>query len=376
MAAQHMLSHHSRQRDKYGLPFVVKWEHVGIAGEVESVEGTRRKATRIAEHEKLFRSTETARRYVEKTVFMLNWSMPHLNLTDYPSTRLVAGAIIDSSNDKSLQEEVDLVKEIAEAASANEERLAHASTVFLEYAVSSISDRFSTAVFAEDLYRPPQGYLRVWGPKSHTKYDNRLGFLCSSWRTSRPAPNLEELKQRGTLSVTGLQSHCQKRHRPSDWISLSGDVSWMLKYINKHWPTNDVSTNSMRIALVSTAEMERLNVLFDRSDFLVQSAGGKLYSRANPQGVQFAWPSHYLAYGWIPAQCIVKIFTLRQFRDICEDRDIQPGQYTVVSVERSPNLVLIREIDRVFSVDPYTLLEDAQNASLGPMTQDLENLTV
>lgn len=77
----------------------------------------------------------------------------------------------------------------------------------------------------------------------------------------------------------------------------------------------------MRIALVSTAKMERLNLLFDRSDFLVQSAGGSLDS------VKFAWQSHYLVYGWIPAQCVVKIFTLDQFRGICENRNIRPGQY-------------------------------------------------
>lgn len=59
----------------------------------------------------------------------------------------------------------------------------------------------------------------------------------------------------------------------------------MLKYIDKKWPPGSVSIDSMRIALVSTAKMERLNLLFDRSDFLVQSAGGRPYSATNPNGV-------------------------------------------------------------------------------------------
>lgn len=322
-----MLSHHSSERDKFGLPIVGDSVQVGFAEDVESEEDVQWIASFNAFHRKLDHFTKAAKRNIEEVVFIMTWLMPQLNLNDYPKTRLFAGAVIDSSKDKSLHEEVDLLKQTAETASANKVRLACASATILECAVSDISDRPTHRAVAESLHRPPQGYLRVWGPKSHTKHEKRLGFLCSSWRTSRPALTPEEPKQRGTLSVRGLQLHCEKKHRPSDWISLSGDVSWMLKYINKHWPTNDVSTNNMRIALVNTAKMERLNVLFDRSNTLVQSVEGTLYRKADRHGVRFAWHGHYLAYGWIPAQCIVKIFNLKQFRELCEDRGIQPSQY-------------------------------------------------
>ena len=338
MASQRVLSHHSKKRDKYGLPIVDNSRRICFADKSGSEEDTQRIATWNADHQQLVLLTKKAHKHIEEVIFILTWLMPHLHLHDYPSTRSLSGAVINSSNDKLIREEIDLLNRTAEAASAKKERLAHASAVILEHVVSDVSDRLSPRAVVENIHRPHQGQLRVWGSKSHTKYDKHLGFLSSSWTTCRPAPNLEELKQRSALSVTSLQSHCENQPRPSDWISLSGEASWMLKHINKKWPADSVSTDSMRIALVSTAKMERLNLLFDRSDFLVQSAGGRPYSATSPNGVKFAWHGHYLVYGWIPVQCIVKIFTLAQFRDICEDRNIRPGQYLFLWAEPSPDL--------------------------------------
>jgi len=91
-------------------------------------------------------------------------------------------------------------------------------------------------------------------------------------------------------------------------------------------PYNELPADSMRIALVSTAKMERLNLLFHRSDLLLQSVGGRPYKETNQDGVKFTWTNHYLVYGWIPARCIVTTFTLAEFRMVCEDRNIGQGQ--------------------------------------------------
>lgn len=326
MAVQHMLSRHSKKRDEYGLPIVATSSRIGFTDE-SSEEDKERIATWNADHKQLVFLTKEARRHIEEVVFILTWLMPHLHLHYYSTAQFLAGATINPSNDRSVQEEINLLIQIAEAANVKKERLARASAVFLEYAVSDISDRLLPRTTAENHCRPPQGFLRVWGSQSYTNYKEQLGFLCSSWTTCRPAPNLEELKQRNILSTEKLQSHCENRPIPSCWISLSGEASWMLKNINTKWPIDSVSTGRMRIALVSTAKMERLNLLYDRSDILVQCAGGRLYSTTNPNGIKFAWHSHYLVYGWIPVQCIVKLFTLAQFRDICKDRNIRPGQY-------------------------------------------------
>jgi hypothetical protein len=83
----------------------------------------------------------------------------------------------------------------------------------------------------------------------------------------------------------------------------------MLQYINKKVPSNNC-----RVAIVSVPKMERLNILWHQSDVLVEQAGGKAYSGRYQDGVQFAWPRHYLVYGWIPAQCVIKTLTLQRFR--------------------------------------------------------------
>ncbi|KAL8634948.1 MAG: hypothetical protein Q9226_009408 [Calogaya cf. arnoldii] len=183
-----------------------------------------------------------------------------------------------------------------------------------------------------------------FGPDSHTEYDQKLGFLSSSWNTCMPAKDFEEMKANGDLSVASLQSHCEGQPDPSEWISLSSEVSWMLEHI-KNGSIYGSSVNGGHIALISTAKLERLKILVNRSDLLVQKAGGSLCSYRNPDGVKFAWPSHYLAYGWIPKQCIVKIFTLPEFRDSCEERNIRP--------------------DGIESVDPYTLLPSKPDAFFG-----------
>lgn len=316
-----MLSHYSEKRDKYGIPIVKPKKPLGFADDDHSEEDIQKVHMWNAARQQLLCLTEKARNHIEEVVFLLTWLMPHLHLHDYPSTRSLSEAVIDSSNDKLIQEETDFLNRTWKAASAQKERLAHASAAILEHVVSDIPDRLSARSVVENMSCPPQGLLRLWGDKSHTKYDKQLGFLSSSWKTCRPAADLEELKKQGVLSVTNLQSHCENWRSPSDWISLSGDAPWMLKHVNKKRLPGSVPVNDMHIALVSTAKMERLNLLFNRSNFLVQSAGGSLNS------VKFACQSHYLVYGWIPAQCIVRIFTRDQFRGICENRNIRPGQY-------------------------------------------------
>ena len=77
---------------------------------------------------------------------------------------------------------------------------------------------------------------------------------------------------------------------------------------------------------MSTAKMERMNLLLDRSDFLLQGAGGRAYSTTRPDGVKFTSRNYYVVYGWIPVQCIVTYFTLTRFRNICKERKIQPDE--------------------------------------------------
>lgn len=321
-----MLSDHTKERDEYGLPSVRNTRKLGFVDEDYSKEDLERMEIWNTEHQRLFRLVEKARRAFQDINFVQRWLMPHLRLPDYSTAPSLAGAVVDSSNDKTIQEEVDLQTQMVKAADEKRKCLVDASVIFLEHAVSVTREQPLSYTPTEDAHPPPRGFLRVWGPDSHTKYDDQLGFRCSSFARCRPAPNLEELRQREILSIKSLKSHCENSSNPSWWISISGAVPWMLDYVNKKWPPDDPSTNSMRIGLISTTKMKKLNVLFDPSDCLLRSVEGKQYCKENPDGVRFTWSSHYLAYGWIPVQCVVATYNLTQFRAVCRRHNIQPGQ--------------------------------------------------
>jgi hypothetical protein len=193
--------------------------------------------------------------------------------------------------------------------------------ILMRHVLGGIPDTFPVK---PDPFQPPWTFMRCWDDRSHTKYNDSLGFRCSGWTTCKPVNSFTELKNSGILTTQKLKSHCEVKATPSHWISLCDDASWMLRYINKKGPSNNC-----RVAIVSVPKMERLNILWHQSDVLVEQAGGKAYNGRYQDGVQFAWPRHYLVYGWIPAQCVIKTFTLQRFRQLCKERNIQEGQYSV-----------------------------------------------
>ncbi|KAL8875417.1 MAG: hypothetical protein Q9198_006224, partial [Flavoplaca austrocitrina] len=159
---------------------------------------------------------------IEKVKFIQRWLMPHLHLNVYPGTRFLARQAIDLYNDRSVRKESELLLRFKDSAVQVQSNLASAARVVFDHAVSDIPDTF--------------------------------------------------------------KSHCEEYAQPSNWISMASEVSWMLKQISRSWLINSDSVEEMRIALISTAKMERLGVLFDQSDLLVQRAGGKLWTRANSPG--------------------------------------------------------------------------------------------
>lgn len=323
MTAPQMLSNHSKMRDEYGLPLVRNTTRLGLAGSDYDPQ-TIAAWNRI--HVELHGRSKEIRGCIKEIEFIMKCLVLPTPSHDYLITYSLAGKKIDTFNDKAISEETDLMKRMAQEVTIRKGRLRLALAVILDHMVDAIPDKLSP-VRIKDFVRPSQGYLRVFGPQSHTKYEPRLGFLCSSWQKCEPAANLEVLMQKGILSVPSLRSHCENDPRGSDWISLSSDASWMLAYIDNHWPEGSASVNSMSIALVSAAKMERLGLPFDRSDLLVRTAGGAAYSRKNPDGIKFTSHRHCLVYRWIPVQCIVRVFSLANFRRACKDRSIKPGWF-------------------------------------------------
>ena len=106
-----MLSAYSKQREQYGLPIVSVGEQNGFIDEENSINARQRRLQRLLLH-----SSQKARDYIELVVFTRNWMLGHLRLSEFSFTRQLAGADIDSSNDRSVCEEVNQLDRMSRAA--------------------------------------------------------------------------------------------------------------------------------------------------------------------------------------------------------------------------------------------------------------------
>lgn len=170
-------------------------------------------------------------------------------------------------------------------------------------------------------FDPPLTLIRIWDDNSHTIYTKSLGFRCGNWKKCQPANDFIELKNKELLNLQRISNHCEDKRSLSDWISFSDNALWIL---SKRSDSFLSSQRNCRVAIINVASLDKLRIPWQRSDFLVQQLGGNVYS-TKKSGVQYAWPGHYLVYGWVPSQCIIKCFTLEEFQDRCKQRNIVKG---------------------------------------------------
>lgn len=201
----------------------------------------------------------------------------------------------------------------------------HLMSSVMLYTMKGVDDSFSTGLSREPSCRP-SSLIRVWTSESHSPYHADLGFRCSGWTSPKPYTTIEALLNEKILTTESLKNHCEKKARPSAWISFSDDASWMLNYAQE-WGL--VWNTTCRVAIISMDRLERCNIPCGRSDELVVRTGGKIYSYKNPDGVRFAFPRQILVYGCVPAHCLLAKFTIQQFCGLCEEHNIKGSRANV-----------------------------------------------
>ena len=220
-----MLSEHSIRRNSDGIPVVVEGPSArrvmrGMVADDEKVQ-------QVALHNEwvdlwnqkypgLVAKTRLACLLTEIIKFLQRWSLPHWQLSAYLHTRHLAGIPIDSSNNKTVEGELKLLEQITKSATVVLKYLTTALLMSMQHTVSDIADALRPIKNTNMFGGLPQRLLRLHGPQSHTKYDNDLGFLSSSWQTSSPATSSQEMEKRGLSSVASLKSHCEHEPRPSE----------------------------------------------------------------------------------------------------------------------------------------------------------------
>jgi len=216
------------------------------------------------------------------------------------------------------------IEDVIAAAEIRKQELIDATSLQMQHATSHIHDGFMPSPLGDDLHLPPQGLLRYYTPDSYSKFDERLRFLCPSWPDCGTAQNFQEILHGDPRTLDKLRMHCEdSKDDVSDWISAINSPAWVLERINEKWPIEQVSGEDVCVALINTTKTKQLNINFERSDLLVQGAGGRPYRENIEGGVKYAWYKHFLVYRWIPKCCIATTFTLPEFRVICQRRGIQ-----------------------------------------------------
>jgi len=197
--------------------------------------------------------------------------------------------------------------------------LARAMDVLLRHELKGIESPIRDTT-QPNPFDAPLTLIRIWNDDSHTLYTESVGFRCGNWKQCQPVNDFIELGNSEKL-LKIISDHCEGETSPSDWISFSDNASWILSKFSDSFRSTQ---GNCRVAVINVASLDRLRIPWQRSDSLVKQFGGTPRS-SEEGGVQYAWPGHYLVYGWVPSQCIIKSFTLEEFETLCKHRNIPKG---------------------------------------------------
>lgn len=318
------LSDHCEWRDPYGVPIVRNT--LRIETDFKGEEHNRTIQAWNQAHKMLRQATSRVASYTDRIRFIERWLLPS-------SWEKEAASSIAEEASKSVREEIDFLAELEVFLCRRLHDLENAFIRCCVHGVSFVKEPPMPRTIQNpfEFFHQPRIFLRRWSPESQVHLDQTYGFLAGGWRALKPASSLEELGERGGLICRDLKNHCEGTRFATSWISMIDDPVWMLKDTEEKYPLDSSKSREVRISAISVARLNRLNVLFNRSNELVQQAGGRKWRQADNSSshksiIKFAWESHYLAYGWIPFQCVLATWTVEEYRCLCLKAGIKTGK--------------------------------------------------
>lgn len=315
------LSNYCNVRDSTGLPLTTMCERLQFAEDPEpSAEEEQERKLWNIRNKRLCRVVYETRDIEQCIEFMEKWI---LRCSDPLSqvSKATTGEHIHA--DVLIEDEIAGLKTRKILTRSTLMELVTATGVLLRHKLAGVLTQPPLQTTKLIPFDPPLTLIRIWSDDSHSPYTEPLGFRCGNWKNCEPANSFSELQTKAILDLQTISKHCEGAKHPSNWISFSASASWILSKFVDFFSSN---SKNPRVAVISVAKMDRLRIPWYRSDHLVQQLGGNPYS-PKKDSVDYAWAGHYLVYGWIPSQCIIKVFTLRQFQDRCQERNILKGYY-------------------------------------------------
>ncbi|KAI1626124.1 hypothetical protein EDD37DRAFT_331316 [Exophiala viscosa] len=213
---------------------------------------------------------------------------------------------------KNISSETSVEDEIA-SLKYRRDRAAHLLKLFNDYMTFRVADVpevfWLDAAVTSPIEGPPF-FTRMWNEDSRSQFSDSLGFQCSDWKNVTPAASFDEFKMHGDEMRQSLTNHLETK-KSSRWISVWGSMEDVLH--RAYYP--EYSRANCQVAIISVPKLNRLGILWQSSDDLTEDVG--LEEAAN------AWWAHVLVYGWIPAQCVIRVFPFDHFQSLCTERGIR-----------------------------------------------------
>ncbi|KAL6237466.1 hypothetical protein BDW75DRAFT_228657 [Aspergillus navahoensis] len=145
----------------------------------------------------------------------------------------------------------------------------------------------------------PDLFYRAFKCGSHGRHSVELGFRSSN-QPLTPVYHDGTLLNSLLVNKGSLTNQCEG-NQPSDLIALSDSPSRVLRII-RAWDYSDKEGDM--IAVINVSKLLAMQVLFDRTTTLAEKLGMRLWDRQWRTGLQYANFNYWVAYRWIPAECI------------------------------------------------------------------------
>lgn len=164
----------------------------------------------------------------------------------------------------------------------------------------------------------PECFLHAWRPSSHTFHDDKLGIRSTDLLTP-PEYDAPTLRESSNLSADGLRNHCEGSE-PSCFISLSDSPGRTHKWIASTWQFKDIDRGM--VAIVNTSKLLEMGVLCNRTTTLALRLSMPLWKADPNKGLSYANENFWVAYRWIPEECMEYYISSAYFLRFCHQQGI------------------------------------------------------
>jgi hypothetical protein len=164
----------------------------------------------------------------------------------------------------------------------------------------------------------PDIFYRAIRSDSNSRFDKQLGFRSSRQPFTLPSNHGGPLCESLLVDKDILTNHLEG-NQPSDLIAMSDSPARILRLIKSRGFNNrkvDV------IAVINVKKLLAMKVLFNRTTTLAERLDVETWAPSRPRGVNYANSNYWVAYRWVPAECIQSYISVASLRNACIKHEI------------------------------------------------------